>query len=78
MRRDPKYIATEHLPISEQKLTIIHDPECTSPDQLPFSLWGEFEVAADTSAKVLSDWALRNGAREVRHDYDLRLSENEP
>lgn len=34
-------------------------------------------LAECLSAKRLSDWAFDNGAFEVRHDYDLKLSEGE-
>jgi hypothetical protein len=34
-------------------------------------------IAVCQSAKALSDWAFRHGASEVRHDYDLILSDGE-
>lgn len=34
-------------------------------------------IAMCGSAKRLSDWAFAEGAQEVRHDYDLKLSDGE-
>jgi hypothetical protein len=39
---------------------------------------GDELVAECEYAKRLSDWAFENGARLVRHDYDLKLSDWEP
>lgn len=43
-----------------------------------FGLWdGGALVATCTSAKRLADWAFENGARSVRHDYDLAIADGE-
>lgn len=31
-------------------------------------------IASSTSPRALSNWAFRNGAKSVSHNYDLRLS----
>lgn len=35
-------------------------------------------IATCSSAKRLADWAFENGAFEVRHEYDCKLSDSEP
>lgn len=72
-------------PESGEHVTITYHGDGNAPHGV-FSLYssdvaGIFEddmIAESWSAKRLSDWAFEHGAFEVRHDYDLKLSDGEP
>ena len=65
--------------VSGERLVISASQNFGTEHPLDFVLHrGDGEsIATCVSAKRLSDWAFENGAQEVRHDYDLRLSDGE-
>lgn len=82
MRRSVPVHAYSQIKIG-YSVQIRPDYDCSSidPPLIGFNLLnqaGTERIAHCASAKRLSDWAFEHGCSEVRHDYDLRLSDGEP